>query len=140
MKKLTTLNKLFSIATANLAALFAFAQVAAAQITNPALSAGMGGAAEDAAAAQDGSLFAAYFIRVWQLVISVGGLMVVLYFIWGSLEWILAGGDQSKIQKGRDRIVQSVIGMVLLAGSFVIVSFINQLFFADTFDILNLQF
>ncbi len=134
------LKKVLTITATQLTALFLFAQSTAAQITNPALSAGMGGAKADATAAQDGTLFASYFIRVWQLVISIGGLMVVLYFIWGSLEWILAGGDQSKIQKGRDRIVQAVIGMILLAGSFVIVTFINQLFFADTFDILNLSF
>lgn len=135
-----TLKKILTIVTVQLTTLSVFAQSAAAQITNPALSAGMGGAKEDAISAQDGTLFASYFIRVWQLVITIGGLMVVLYFIWGSLEWILAGGDQSKIQKGRDRIVQAVIGMILLAGSFIIVSFINQLFFADTFDILNLSF
>jgi hypothetical protein len=125
---------------ATLALLISSSQKAFAQITNPALEAGFGGAAADAANAADGSIFATYFIMIWQFIISVGGLMVVLYFIWGAVDWIVAGGDQSKIQKGRDRMIQAVIGMVLLAGSFVIISLINTIFFQNTFDILNIQF
>lgn len=121
----------------------AISSKAQAQITNPALAPAVGSVGDtdiDVVGSAAGSIFATYFISVWQFVISVGGLMVVLYFVWGAVEWIVAGGDQSKIQKGRDRIVQSVIGMVLLAGSFVIISLINTIFFKDTFDILNIQF
>jgi hypothetical protein len=125
---------------ATFALLISSSQKAFAQITNPALQAGFGGVAADAVTAANGSIFATYFIMIWQFVISVGGLMVVLYFIWGALEWITAGGDQSKIQKGRDRIIQSVIGMILLAGSFIIITLINTIFFQSTFDILNIQF
>lgn len=133
-------TKLFIPLATILTLLIASSQKAFAQITNPALEAGFGGDAADAATAADGTIFATYFIMIWQFIISVGGIMVVLYFIWGALDWIIAGGDQSKIQKGRDRMIQAVIGMVLLAGSFVIISLINTIFFQQTFDILNIQF
>lgn len=110
---------------------------AQAQITNPAISPELGANADGA---KDGSLFATYFVDMWQVVISIGGIMVLIYFLWGAIEWILAGGDQSKIQKGRDRIVQSIIGMVLLAGSFVLISLISTIFFGDAYDLLNISF
>jgi hypothetical protein len=111
-----------------------------AQITNPALEEGFGGGVEDAAKAADGSIFATIFISIWQVMISLGGLLVIFYFILGSIEWITAGGEQSKIQKGRDKIVQSVIGMFILAGSFVIIGFINTFLFKDTINILEFNF
>ena len=121
----------------SLVALLATAQQAAAQITNPAVDSSIGA---DAAGAADGSIFATYFVAIWQMIISVGGIMVLLYFIWGSVDWIVAGGDQSKIQKGRDRMIQAVIGMILLAGSFVLIGLINSIFFEGTFDLLNITF
>lgn len=140
-KTFTKIQLAFATAVA---AVLATATKAFAQITNPALDPSVGsvGGADttDAAGAVAGSIFASYFIMIWQFVISIGGFMVVIYFIWGAIDWIVAGGDQSKIQKGRDRMIQAVIGMILLAGSFIIVSLINDVFFKETFDILNIQF
>lgn len=50
-------------------------------------------------------------------IMAISALLVLLYLIWGAIEWITAGGDQSKIQKGRDRIVQSIIGIIVLAAT-----------------------
>lgn len=120
---------------------YAAAQDVAAQIYNPAVGAGVGGdRVADAAAAGSGSIFTTYILRVIQFIISAGGIMVLLYFVWGAVEWITAGGDSSKIQKGRDKIVQAIIGMILLVGSFAIIGFINTLFFQGMFDLLRIEF
>ena len=104
-------------------------------ITNPAIDE----LGNDPAAAQDGSTFINYFIVIWRGVIAVGALIVVIYFLWGALEWIYSGGDTGKVQKARDKMTQAVIGLILLVGSFVIISFISMVFFGDNFDILRLQ-
>lgn len=110
-----------------------------AQITNPAIDPALGA---DSAAAADGSTFTTIFVAIWQFVITIGTLAVLLFFIWGAIEWIVAGGDASKIQKARDKIIQSVIGLIVLAGSFVIIEFISSQFFETSlgFDILNFTF
>lgn len=50
-------------------------------------------------------------------VMTVAFVLVLFYLLWGGIEWITAGGDSSKIQKGRDRIVQSIIGLIVLAST-----------------------
>ena len=64
--------------------------------------------------------------------------MVLIYFLWGGIEWITAGGDTAKVQKARDRITQSIIGLVILVASFVIIGFISELFFGSDFNLLEI--
>jgi len=107
-----------------------------AAITNPVIDE-LGADAEEAAS---GALFTSYFLRVWNGVLTIGALMVIIYFVWGSIEWITAGGDSSKIQKARDKMIQSIIGLILLVTSFAIIGFISTTFFGANFEILNLRF
>lgn len=106
-------------------------------LKNPVIGEALG---SDPEAAKSGAIFVSYFITLWNVVISIGGLIVLVFFAWGSLEWITAEGDASKIQKARARITQAVIGLVLLVSSFTIISFISYLFFGENFSILNLNF
>ncbi|MDH5533401.1 MAG: hypothetical protein OEX81_03175 [Candidatus Pacebacteria bacterium] len=111
---------------------------AQAAVTNPAI----GELGDEAAAvsAKEGTLFTSYFLRIWNGVITIGALMVIVYFLWGSIGWITAGGDSAKIQKSRDRMVQAVIGLILLVGSFTLLGFISSTFFGTDFNILQLNF
>lgn len=105
-------------------------------ITNPVI----GNLGNNLEGAQTGSLATSYFINIWNTIISIGGLTVIIMFIWGALEWITAGGDSSKIEKARNRILQSIIGLIILVSSFVILGFISQIFFGEEFSLLNLTF
>jgi hypothetical protein len=110
-------------------------------ITNPAIEGVLGGNEGGIKMAESGSLFTNYFVQLWQAIIAVGGLAVLLYFVWGAVEWITAGGDSSKIEKARNKITQSVIGMIILVGSFAIIGVINAIFFESSgFNLLAPQF
>lgn len=121
-------------ASASFSAFGFLAKPVSAQITNPALPENLGG---DPVAAASGATFTGYIVTIWQALIFVGALLVLLFFIWGAIEWISAGGDQSKIGKARDKMTQAVIGMILLVGTFAIVGLISQLFFPG-FNLLQL--
>lgn len=112
---------------------FATPSMAQAQITNPAIGTELGG---NRAGAESGQTFTMYFVQLWQAFITVGGIAVLLYFIWGAIDWITAGGDSGKIEKARNKITQAIIGMVILVGSFAIIGFISTLFFGDSFNLL----
>lgn len=112
-----------------------FVNTASAQITNPALP-----DIEYNEELTSGAVFTDYFILFWQSLISVGGIAVLIYFLWGAVDWITAGGDSGKITSARNKITQSFIGMAILALSFLLVAIIDQLFFGAEFSILNLQF
>jgi len=105
-------------------------------LTNPVIG-NLGNSPTQAAA---GVTFLTYFVFLWRAIISIGGLFVLLYFIWGAIEWINAGGDSGKITKARDRITQSMVGLIILVFSFVIIGFLGELFFGDNFNILLLSF
>lgn len=103
-------------------------------ITNPST----GSLGDDPNTAMSGETFVTYFIYIWNAMMVVGGLIVLFFFIQAAIEWITAGGDTGKIQKARDRMIQSTIGLFILVMSFVIVNFISAILFGDNFNILNL--
>jgi NADH:ubiquinone oxidoreductase subunit 6 (subunit J) len=102
-----------------------FTLIAQTGITNPVISSALG---TDPDKAANGTIFASYFITVWRAIIVVGGLAVLFNLINGAIEWVTSGGEQSKVQKARQKMTQAVIGMVILAGSFIVVNFISNLF------------
>lgn len=89
-----------------------------AAITNTAVP---GGGSPDDSPKQ----FAITIATLWQTIIIVGGLAFILYFIQGGLAWIMAGGDKGKIEVARDKITQGLIGLAVLAASYVIIKFIE---------------
>ncbi len=72
-----------------------------------------------------GTQFAITFGTLWQTVVIVGGLAFLLYFLMGGLEWITAGGEKGKIEEAKAKITQGLIGLGVLAASYVIVKFIE---------------
>lgn len=43
-----------------------------------------------------------------------------IYLIWGAIRMITASGDQAKMDLGRKRITWAVIGLVVVAGGYII--------------------
>lgn len=142
MKKAAVITHFSSLAT--LASLFApraFAQISPAireglennqGITNPAI----GTLGDSPVRASAGETFVSYFITVWQALISIGAIMVLLYFLWSAIDWILAGGDSGKLQKARDKMVNAIIGIILLVSAYAIIGFVSAVFFGENFNIL----
>lgn len=60
--------------------------------------------------------------------ILVGGIATLVYMMIGAVQWITAGGDKGKIDKARDKITQSVVGLGVLAGTFALFAVIQYFF------------
>lgn len=80
--------------------------------------------------------FAVTIATLWQTIILVGGLAFLLYFLQGGLTWITAGGDKGKIEEARGKITQGLIGLAILAASYVIIKFIES---AIGLNLLNIS-
>jgi len=65
----------------------------------------------------------------------IGGVLFLLMFIIGSYNWITAAGKPDKLEEARNRINQSVIGLLILVGSVVIVTLIGFLLGIDLLDL-----
>lgn len=100
-----------------------------AQITNIAVP---GGSSPDESPRQ----FAITIATLWQTIILVGGLAFLLFFLQGGLTWITAGGDKGKIEEARGKITQGLVGLSVLAASYVIIKFIET---AIGMNLLNIS-
>jgi Type IV secretion system pilin len=66
-------------------------------------------------------------LNVISLFFAVGGIGVVIYFVWGAVDWIMAGGDKEKISNARKKMTNAIIGLILLALSFAIIRTIGSI-------------
>lgn len=97
---------------------FKLVSLAHAAITNTAVP---GGSSPEDSPKQ----FAITIGTLWQTIIIVGGLAFILYFLMGGINWITAGGDKGKIEEARGKITQGLVGLAVLAASYVIIKFIE---------------
>lgn len=100
-----------------------------AAITNTAVP---GGSSPDDSPRQ----FAITVATLWQTIILVGGLAFLLFFLQGGVTWITAGGDKGKIEEARGKITQGLVGLAILAASYVIIKFIES---AIGLELLNIS-
>ncbi len=108
---------------------FKLVRIAHAQITNTAVP---GGGSPDDSPRQ----FAITIATLWQTVILVGGLAFLLYFLMGGVTWITAGGDKGKLEEAKTKITQGLVGLAILAASYVIIKFIET---AIGMELLNIS-
>jgi hypothetical protein len=79
-------------------------------------------------------IFVSNAIRLFTV---IAGVWVMINFLIAGYDYITSKGDASAHTKVRDRITMSVIGLVLIVGSYTIVGVISFLFFGDPGFILN---
>lgn len=65
------------------------------------------------------------------LIFVVGMLGTLLYTLWGAVEWITSGGDKEKVGNARKKITTALIGLVVMAMAFVIVTLVGKLIGID---------
>jgi len=61
----------------------------------------------------------------------LGGIFCVFYFVMAGINWITAGGEQSKITKARDQMVQSIFGIVVIVASYALIGVIGTILGLD---------
>ena len=101
-----------------------------AQIRNPVLA-----PSEGTLAGVSTNPLAPFIARLWQTAVIAGSLMLIIYLIWGAVDWLMSEGDPEKLKNAKNKIIHSFFGLGLLAASFAIMVFMRLLF---GFDLLNL--
>ena len=61
-------------------------------------------------------------VNVSQLILAFTGSAALLMFTYGGILWIIAAGNQERIQKGKTAITSAVIGIAIILGSWLIVN------------------
>lgn len=61
-----------------------------------------------------------FVFRMVDIALIGGGLVLLALLIWGGLEWIMAGSDKGKIEGARNRLVNALVGIAIVAASFAV--------------------
>ena len=58
----------------------------------------------------------------------IAALAAFAFMVWGGVQWVLAGGDKSKVENARNAITQGLIGLGITASVFAAFRLINFFF------------
>lgn len=71
------------------------------------------------------------------LLVTVGGIYSLLNFLLAGYAFLSAGSDPKKIEAAWGKIWQTVLGLTITAGAFVLAAIISQLVFGDAAFLLK---
>lgn len=59
-------------------------------------------------------------------ILSIIGSVTLIMFFYGGILWVTAMGDDKKVQKGRHILVWTTLGLIIVAGSYVLTNAVIQ--------------
>lgn len=66
-----------------------------------------------------------------QFFFVIGGLFALMYLLWGSFDWIVSGGDQTKVDNARKKIQAALIGSIVIVASLSLIVTLEKLVFRE---------
>lgn len=61
------------------------------------------------------------------LIFVIGIILAIIFIIYSGIQWVISGGDKQKLQAARNRLVYSIVGLIVIAAAFFIASTIITL-------------
>lgn len=59
-----------------------------------------------------------------QMVFLVAGLATLIMLLWGALDWLLSEGQKEKLAKAQAKMVNAIVGLLLVVLAFTVFSFL----------------
>lgn len=66
--------------------------------------------------------------RALLVIVPLAGVILFLVLIWGGYDFLLSGGNEERVKKGKAKITAGVVGFLLLILSYLMVKLISQIF------------
>jgi Type IV secretion system pilin len=104
-----------------------------AQIHNPVLPDIIGGGKTGATAnyQNGGTALGALVSQLVGALFIAGFLLAFVFLLMGGISWITSGGDKTKLEKARDEITNSLMGIVVVAAAWAISVLVANFFGLD---------
>lgn len=83
----------------------------------------------------NGALLKTFLVKLYSYLLYLSGVFAVIILILAGFQWVMAGGNQNKIGEAKQRIINALTGLVLLASSYLILYTINP----ELIDIKDLK-
>lgn len=101
-----------------------------AQLRNPVLPASIGGGGNPNVNSGGTALGQLISNLVGALFIA-GFLLAFMELLLGGISWITAGGDKQKLETARDKITNSIIGLIIVGATYALTSLVAKFFGLD---------
>lgn len=62
--------------------------------------------------------------RVINILLGFLGIVLLFLILWAGFSWMTAGGNAEKVQEARTRIINAVIGLIIVVAAFAISNFV----------------
>jgi hypothetical protein len=100
-----------------------------AQITNPVLPAGLGGANSDVT--QGGTYLGKLISNLVGALFIAGFFLAFMQLIISGIQWITAGGDKQALEKARTGITNAIMGLIIVAATYAVMTLVGKFFGID---------
>jgi hypothetical protein len=98
-----------------------------AQITNPVLPASLGSGNPS----QGGTALGKLISGLLGALFVAGFILAFMQLIIGGIQWITAGGDKQALEKARNGITNAIMGLIIVAASYAIMTLVGNFFGID---------
>ena len=68
------------------------------------------------------------------ILIVVAAILALLYLILGGIQWITSGGDKQGLEGARNKITAAVVGLIIVASTWAIMTLIGQFILFNIFN------
>lgn len=72
-----------------------------------------------------------------RFIVVIAGVFSLWQFLTGGLTFITSGGDKGKLTEAQNKIQMSLVGLVVIAASFIIIAIVSKILFGDFGAILS---
>lgn len=70
--------------------------------------------------------FGILFSGIIGVAMVIAVILVFVYLIWGSIEWITSSGDKGKTEGARNKISNAIVGILILAASIAVFTLLEK--------------
>lgn len=101
------------------------------QLTNPVLPKSIGEGSFEKGGTATGQLIS----NVIGGMIIIGFITAFFYLITGAFHWITSGGDKANLENARGKIIQAIVGVIILVAAWAVMSVVAQFFGWDIMEL-----
>ena len=76
-----------------------------------------------------------FFSNILAIITILSGLSFLLFFIFGTMQWIMAGGDEGRVENARKQMTQSALGLVVTLIAYSIMTIVSKVLGLNFLDI-----
>ncbi len=60
-----------------------------------------------------------------RLAFVVAGVALLIYLLWGAIDWIMSGGEKESLEKARSKMTNAIIGILIMVFALALFSVIT---------------